>query len=127
MRIISVCAILGCLISAAACGSGGYGSGPTGPTQQPIAAGANIVLVPNGTAASNNGPGFAPTPLTVPAGTTVTFGNNDGTTHTATADNGAWNISLAPGQTNTTTLATPGTYTYHCTIHSFMKGTIVVQ
>ena len=126
MRIISVCAILGCLISAAACGSG-YSSGPAGPTQQPIAAGPNIVLVPNGTAASNNGPGFAPTPLTVPAGTTVTFGNNDGTTHTATADNGAWNVSLTPGQTNTTTLTTPGTYTYHCTIHSFMKGTIVVQ
>ena len=49
------------------------------------------------------------------------------TTHTATADNGAWNISLTPGQTNTTTLATPGTYTYHCTIHAFMKGTIIVQ
>jgi OOP family OmpA-OmpF porin len=126
MRIICTAAMLGCLVSAAACGSS-YNSGPTGPSQEPIAAGPNIVLVPSGTASSNRAPGYAPTPLTVAAGTTVTFGNNDGTSHTATADNGAWNVSLAPGQTGTAKLTTPGMYTYHCTIHAFMTGTIVVQ
>jgi plastocyanin len=36
-------------------------------------------------------------------------------------------VSLAPGATGSFTFTTPGTYAYHCTIHSFMKGTIVVK
>lgn len=99
---------------------------PTNPTT-PIPAGPTTVLVPNGTAGSNAGPGFAPTPLTVAAGTTVTWGNNDSTTHTTTADGAGWNQTFAPGATTTVKFDTPGTYPYHCTIHPFMKGTIVVQ
>jgi plastocyanin len=57
----------------------------------------------------------------------VTWGNNDSTTHTTTADGGKWNATLASGGTTTVKFDTPGTYAYHCSIHSFMKGTIVVQ
>jgi plastocyanin len=110
---------------AASCGR--YGSSPAGPSGQPIAAGPHVVLVPSGTAASGQGPGYSPTPLTVPAGTTVTWGNNDGFQHTTVADGGAWNVTLDPGKTGSVTLSTPGTYAYHCSIHAFMKGTIVVQ
>jgi plastocyanin len=110
---------------AAACGSS-YGSS-TMPSFPPVPAGPNTVLVPNG-ASLGPGPGFTPTPLTVAAGTTVVFGNNDGTTHTSTADGGQWNSNnLNSGGTFSVKLDTPGTYKYHCSIHSFMNGTIVVQ
>src|SRR5579875_243718 len=35
-------------------------------------------------------------------------------------------ITIAPGATFSFTFTTPGTYTYHCTIHPFMHGTVVV-
>ena len=73
---------------------------------------------------------FSPTPDTVPAGQ-VTF-------NWATPSNGH-NVTWLPGGPTTpansqtmqsgtyqTTLLA-GTYTYHCTIHSGMNGTIVVQ
>jgi plastocyanin len=114
-------------IFAASCGSGSqYNALPTGPTSQ-IPASPTTVLVPNGTAASLSGSGFAPPTLTVSAGTTVTWGNNDSTTHTTTSDTGAWNMQMPAGSTASFKFTTPGTYTYHCTLHSFMKGTIVVQ
>ena len=34
---------------------------------------------------------------------------------------------MAPNATFSTTFAQPGTYAYHCTIHPFIRGTIVVQ
>jgi plastocyanin len=124
MRILFL--LTACALAAAGCSKSDYSS-PSSPSSQPIGAGTNVVLVANGTALSNQGPGYAPTPVTVAAGTTVTFGNNDAYMHTSVADGGAWNMTLDPGKTGTVTLATPGTYTYHCSIHGFMKGTIVVQ
>ena len=84
-------------------------------------------LIPSG-AFAGSGPGFNPATLTVSPGTTVVWGNNDSTTHTTTADGGQWNSgNLNAGGTFSVKLDTPGTYKYHCTIHSFMNGTIVVQ
>jgi plastocyanin len=70
---------------------------------------------------------FGPATLTVKAGAQVTVTNRDSTTHTATANGGAFDTGdLDPGKSKTITLAKAGTYAYHCQIHSFMKGTIVV-
>ena len=123
MRTASV--LIFVVLSAASC-SKSY-STSTGPSGQPIAAGPNVVLVPSGTALSSQGPGYAPTPLTVAPGTTVTWGNNDGYQHTSVADGGAWNLTIDAGKTGSYTFTVPGTYTYHCNIHGFMKGSIVVQ
>ena len=110
----------------AACGSG-YGSNNNGPSGTPLPSGPNTVLVPNG-AYLGNGTGFTPGTLTVPAGTTVMWGNNDITAHTSTSDTGLWNsYDIGAGGEFTVKLDNPGTYKYHCTIHSFMTGTIVVQ
>lgn len=104
---------------------GGYSS--TSPSQSPIPAGANTVLVPNG-AYLGGSDGFAPDALTVAAGTTVVWGNNDVTAHTTTADDGKWNsANLDGGQTFSFKFDTPGTYTYHCNLHSFMHGKVIVQ
>ena len=110
----------------AACGSG-YGNNNNAPSGTPVASGPNTVLVPNG-AYLGNGNGFNPGTLTVPAGTTVMWGNNDITAHTSTSDTGLWNSNdIGVGGTFAVKLDNPGTYKYHCTIHSYMTGTIVVQ
>jgi plastocyanin len=103
------------------------GSSSSAPSSSPIPAGPTTVLAPNG-AYLGPGSGFQPPTLTVTAGTTVTFGNNDVTTHTSVADGGAWSSgNISPGTMFSVTLNTKGTFTYHCTIHPFMNGTVVVQ
>lgn len=68
---------------------------------------------------------FSPKTLQVKAGTKIKVTNKDGTTHTFTANKGAFDTGDIEGGTSATvTIAKPGTYAYHCTIHSFMHGTI---
>lgn len=66
--------------------------------------------------------------ITVKAGTTVTWTNNDIAPHTVTSDTGSvldsGNLSL--GQTYSMTFTTPGTYSYHCVTHLSMTGMITV-
>jgi plastocyanin len=71
---------------------------------------------------------FSPSPIRVKAGTTVTWTNKDSTQHTVRADNGTFTSPhLGTGVTFTHTFSTAGTYTYHCAIHDYMKGTVVVR
>lgn len=113
-------------IVAASCGSSSYG-GNNGPSFNPVASGPNTVLVPSGTYYGGTN-GYTPPTLTVAAGTTVVWGNNDITEHTSVSDSGQWNSgNIESGKTFSQKFETPGTYTYHCSIHSFMHGTIVVQ
>jgi plastocyanin len=71
---------------------------------------------------------FGPATITVSAGTTITWQNNDAINHTSTSDTGAWDTGIiAPGASKTTTFSTPGTFPYHCTVHAMMTGTVVVQ
>jgi plastocyanin len=70
---------------------------------------------------------FNPPNITVAPGTTVTWVNNDQTAHTSTADDGTWDSgTLQPGKSFSFTFKQAGTYTYHCSIHPNMTGTITV-
>ena len=71
---------------------------------------------------------FIPVTLTVPVGTTVRWKNKDNVAHTVTSDTGAWDSGNIPvnGVFNFPFTAA-GTYTYHCTYHPMMTGTIIVQ
>jgi plastocyanin len=70
---------------------------------------------------------FNPSPLTVPVGSTVTWTNGDSTAHTTTSDNGTWDSgALSQGASFSFTFSQAGTYTYHCAIHPYMSGTIIV-
>ncbi|GGA35480.1 cupredoxin domain-containing protein [Paenibacillus physcomitrellae] len=67
-------------------------------------------------------------PLTVEAGSKITFTNLDDMEHSAAADNGSFATPLlASGESYTITLDKPGTYSYHCQVHPSMTGTIIVQ
>ncbi len=71
---------------------------------------------------------FLPSTLTITAGTVVTVTNDDSVAHTWISNTGAFNSGdIAPGSSYKFTFTTPGTYLYHCSIHPFMTGTIVVQ
>lgn len=72
---------------------------------------------------------FAPRELTVNLGDEVTWTNRDGEqVHSVTADDGSFASGLiGSGHKWRHTFTTPGTYTYHCTPHPFMKGTVIVR
>lgn len=71
---------------------------------------------------------FSPNTVTVNVGDTVTWTNNDGASHTATADGGSFDTgNLANGASGAETFSTAGTFPYHCSIHPNMTGTVVVQ
>jgi plastocyanin len=71
---------------------------------------------------------FDPKVLTVPVNTTVKWTNNDAVTHTVTSDSPLFNSgNLAPGDTFSFLFTATGTYTYHCSIHTDMTASIVVQ
>ena len=71
---------------------------------------------------------FEPATLTIAAGTTVTWTNDDTTPHTVTENNRAFrSAGLDTKDTYSHAFATPGEYVYHCTIHPMMVGRIIVR
>jgi plastocyanin len=71
---------------------------------------------------------FAPATTPVRVGDTVTWTNRDAFSHTSTSDTGAWDTGvIAAGASRSITFSVPGTFAYHCSIHAFMKGTVIVQ
>jgi plastocyanin len=72
---------------------------------------------------------FHPSTITVKPGASVSVTNKDSVTHTLTSTSGAFTTGNLPGgQTMHITVPTkPGTYTYRCSIHQYMTGTIVVS
>lgn len=92
----------------------------SGCTQQQTNPGTNTVTIANYA--------FNPSTLTVSNGTTVTWINNDNTAHTVTSAQGLFHSGpLNKGQNFTYTFTTPGTYNYSCSIHTSMKGAIIVR
>ena len=70
---------------------------------------------------------FAPAVVTVAAGATVTWTNEDTTQHDVFAPPvGLQSPVLNQNESYAHTFLRPGTYTYICSIHPFMHGTVVV-
>ncbi|MGH9920636.1 MAG: plastocyanin/azurin family copper-binding protein, partial [Nitrososphaerales archaeon] len=109
---------------------------PQGVSSASTGAAVADVSIPNGTGAnSSSGLNFSPDSITVVIGVnnTVMWTNDDAVLHTVTSSSvpaGAQSFndaSLSPGSTFIVTFTTPGTYQYHCSIHSWMRGTVVVK
>ena len=72
---------------------------------------------------------FAPGVIYVPAGTTVRWTNRDPLSHTVTRTGGDEPFDsgiLPPGASFERRFDVPGTFSYVCTIHPSMRGTVVV-
>jgi len=71
---------------------------------------------------------FTPAQITINQGDTVTWTNNGPTPHSATAPDGSFDTGIFPaGQSRSHTFNDAGTFSYICTPHPNMHGTIVVQ
>jgi plastocyanin len=71
---------------------------------------------------------FSPTPLTVSVGDTVRWTNYDGITHTVVSDTGSeLGAQLTAGTSYQHIFSTAGSFAYHCAIHTYMHGLVIVQ
>ena len=91
-----------------------------------------VALVPQVFAATTNvsitSTGFLPESITIKAGDTVVWTNNDTTDHTATDDQLTWDTDvIAPTTTGSQLFATAGSFTYSDTIDPTLTGTITVS
>jgi plastocyanin len=100
-----------------ACGS----SSPSAPT---VAADVTINML-----GDRGNQSYSPNPAMMRVGQTVAWKNTDSTAHDATQDASRFATgTVNAGATSAPmTMSTAGTFTYHCTIHPGMVGTITVQ
>jgi plastocyanin len=71
---------------------------------------------------------FAPQRVTVKAGTTVTWINDDDIPHTVASSTKVFKSSALDTKDKFSfTFTTPGTYEYFCSLHPHMTGAIVVE
>jgi plastocyanin len=71
---------------------------------------------------------FEPARLVVKAGTTVTWTNRDDIPHTVAATDRLFKSkAMDTDETYSFTFSTPGEYSYFCSLHPHMTGTIVVE
>jgi plastocyanin len=70
---------------------------------------------------------FKPATVRIAKGSSVRFSNSSGVTHTATRAGSFDTGRIKPGKSVAVRFAQKGTFAYHCTIHPFMKGKVVVE
>ena len=119
---------LAIVLATASCGGGSETEGvDSAPTTEVSA----VTTTPQAMTAAVSIEAFAFTSddLTIPAGTTVTWTNDeDAIAHTTTSDDGLWDSNtLDPGEQFSFTFEEPGTYSHFCSIHPPMKATITVE
>jgi plastocyanin len=85
------------------------------------------VIITLGAADEGNFEPFAPRAINVMPGSMVSWTNEDMTPHTVTADNNLFDAGpISPGDTFENVFDTPGELGYHCSIHPWMTGRVMV-
>jgi plastocyanin len=69
---------------------------------------------------------FSPAAITAKVDDTIEWTNTDFVTHTATATDKSFDISLPADQAGSVVVKNEGTFPYFCRVHPMMKGTITV-
>ncbi|MDD5415411.1 MAG: cupredoxin family copper-binding protein [Candidatus Daviesbacteria bacterium] len=95
-------------------------------TPQPTASSGQETATKNQVIIEKNS--FNPQEISIKAGDTVTWVNNDSYNHTVTGSNGAFDSgNMASGTKFSFTFPKAGTFSYACSIHPFMQGSVVVS
>lgn len=134
----SIAALVFALAMLGSCGGADTGAPtpPSGVTPSETTPSADTVppsydtsptAAPEGAEVRMEGFAFSPKMVEVPAGGAVTWTNMDTAGHDVTGEGGIASPTLAQGATYSKTFDTPGTYTYECSIHPQMTGTVVVR
>ena len=89
--------------------------------------GSSVSIAP-GAADPNNDLSFDPPQINVPTGSIVSWTNADSIQHTVTSDEqGLFDAGpITPGDTFENVFDSAGEYGYHCAIHPFMTGLVMV-
>jgi len=120
-RMLLVLVSVAAAIPAAGCGGGGDGATASAPS------GGGSSGTPSSISIRDFK--FSPATISVRSGARVRVTNSDSAPHTVTADDGHSFDSgtVRPGASGAVKAPGAGTYAYHCTIHPFMTGTLVVK
>jgi len=70
--------------------------------------------------------GFAPQQISAHVGDTIEWLNADFIAHTATARNGAFDVTIAPNSSQSVVLKADGAVDFYCKFHPNMTGRITV-
>jgi len=110
-----------------------------GPSSVTHAAGPTPMAMPSASPSSTFGPpvvatsvtitnfAFSPQLIKVPPGTEVTWTNKDADAHTVTFDaDGTGSQAFQNGESYRHRFTTAGTFSYHCSIHPYMVGEVIV-
>jgi plastocyanin len=127
--LLLVLAGAGAALALAACGGGAQpAAGGADPRVQatPSAAPTTAASPVAATSVAIANFAFSPAIVTLRAGSTVTWTNQDADAHTVALQGLAASQPLQNGDTYTHTFARPGSYPYICSIHPFMHGMVVV-
>jgi plastocyanin len=89
--------------------------------------GSSVSIAP-GAADPNNDLSFDPPQINVPIGSIVSWTNADSIQHTVTSDEqGLFDAGpISPGDTFENVFDSAGEFGYHCAIHPFMTGVVMV-
>lgn len=108
----------------------GAGCGKSTPKDSTDASTSSAVTAPNVSGIAIENFNYAPSPLIVAAGQSVTVKNLDSVAHSVTSDEeGLFDSKLIGSEkaTNFTAPSEPGEYPYHCIAHPEMTGLLIVQ
>jgi len=71
---------------------------------------------------------YVPSEITVPAGTTISWTNDDATIHTVTEQDGFFDSGImSPGSIWEYTFDIASEFDYYCSLHPFMTGKVIVK
>ena len=122
-RLIAVLVIAA---AAAACATSYGGSAPAAASPSQASLVPSAATGGDSTAIEIKDLAFNPATVNVPSGSRVTWTNGDATAHTVTFDDASADSgNLEPRSSFDHTFVGAGTFAYHCSIHSFMHGTVM--
>ena len=123
-KVLAAVTVVAAAALLAGCGGGSGGGGANAstpaPASSPGSGSASAITIKDFK--------FSPATLTVRPGARIAVTNDDSAPHTVTADDGhSFDTgTLQQGSSKTITAPSTGRFAFHCTVHPFMKGRLVV-